>query len=223
MYPDGTENLWTSFINPRQPIPVTVTKIHGIDDAKVADAPPFGMIAAKIFPGLNGVDTLGYNVKFDIGLLQAEFSRHGFDYKSGRVIDAFWIYTKFFPRDLSSAVREYLGREHLEAHTAEGDVRATMEVFEAQLARHTELPRNVDALASLLRPIDPNWVDPDGKLIWKTGEAVFNFGKKYNGRLLRQVPTDFLTWILNNDFSPELKAIIQKALKGDFPKREATP
>lgn len=222
MYPDGTENFWTSLVNPRQPIPITVVKIHGIDDDRVANAPPFGVLAPKLFLGLNGVDTLGYNVKFDTGLLQAEFHRHGYAYQPGRIVDAFWIYTKFFPRDLSSAVQEYLGRKHDTAHTADGDVLATKDVFEAQLLRH-DLPRNVDALASYLRPIDPNWLDPDGKLIWKDGEATFNFGRKYNGWMLRKVPIDFLDWMLSNNFSEDLKQIIRNAKKGIFPVREEKP
>lgn len=60
-----------------------------------------------------------------------------------------------------------------------------------------------------------NWVDPHGKFICCDGEIVFNFGKKYKGRLLKEVAKEdagYLEWILRDDFSVEVKDIVSKAL-----------
>lgn len=55
----------------------------------------------------------------------------------------------------------------------------------------------------------------------KVFEAVLTFGK-HKGRTLREVARstpDYLQWILNSDFSSEVKQIVQDALQGRFPTR----
>ena len=67
---------------------------------------------------------------------------------------------------------------------------------------------------------DPdNYVDPDGKFIWSDGEVVCNFGKKHNGRRLRDIAAEdpnYLQWVAGADFTPEVKELVSKALLGEF-------
>ena len=66
----------------------------------------------------------------------------------------------------------------------------------------------------------PNALDQEGKLKWQDGQAVITFGK-HRGRSLQELvraETNYLHWILDKDFAPELKGIIREALDGNFPK-----
>ena len=63
------------------------------------------------------------------------------------------------------------------------------------------------------------YVDDEGRFVWSDGEAIFSFGK-HSGRLLREIAQeypDYLDWVLGQDFSPEVKEIVARALKGQFP------
>ena len=66
-----------------------------------------------------------------------------------------------------------------------------------------------------------NYIDIVGKFVWLGEEASFNFGK-HKGRLLCEIADeypDYLRWILEQDFSPEVIDITTRALKDEFPER----
>ena len=129
------------------------------------------------------------------------------------------IYHRKERRDLSAAVRFYLGREHEGAHGAEADVAATADVLEAQLERYEDLPGSVTELAEWCDPLPENAIDRRGKFVWKDGEAVFSFGR-HRDRPLREVVAeapDYLEWILGSDFPQDAREIVRKALAGQMP------
>lgn len=89
------------------------------------------------------------------------------------------------------------------------------------MAKHENLPRDIDALHEFCSPKNPNWIDSEGKFIWVGDVAVINFGKN-QGRPLEDIAKNdvsFLNWILGKDFSLEVKEIVVKSLSGQFPKR----
>ncbi len=123
-------------------------------------------------------------------------------------------------RDLSSAVRLYLGRDHDGAHRAEADAVATLQILEEQVVRY-KLPEDVAALASAGRNTDA--IDVDGKFIWSGVEATLAFGK-HKGKSLRSVARadpGFLRWMLGAAFSDDTKAVAKAALAGNFPLKGA--
>lgn len=221
--PDGQRDAKTRLINPERPIPADATAIHKITDDDVRDAPPFRQIARSLLDWLDGADLAGFNVaRFDAPLLDREFRDCGLDLAlpSRRIVDAMVIFHRKERRDLTAAVRFYLDRDHEEAHSAEADVSATLEVLEAQLECYDDLPRTVDGLAQWSRAGRPGTIDPDGKFIWKNGEAVFAFGK-HQGKPLKAVAQstpDYLRWIVSSDFPEEAKQLVSEALEGNFPK-----
>jgi DNA polymerase-3 subunit epsilon len=222
LYPGGEMNEWQSLFNPGIPIPIESSKIHGITDEQVANMPSFKDQAAILVKGFEGCDVMGYNVDFDIGMVRKEMSRiKGPDpFTGARIIDVFRLYTLKNPRTLSDCYREYTGKELEGAHDAMVDVRATIEAFEGQLRKHEDLPRRVRKLTDLLStPTNPNAIDPQGKIIWRNGEACIGFGK-HNGTPLNQVDKGYLEWILKGQFSPEVHAIVGDALKGVYPTRD---
>jgi hypothetical protein len=62
----------------------------------------------------------GYNVRFDLSMVDEELRRCGLklDLTGVNVIDALGIYQKKDPRNLSAAVMKYCGRSHDDAHGA---------------------------------------------------------------------------------------------------------
>lgn len=192
--------------------------------------PTFASLAPGLYAGLNGCDVAGYNISsFDVRLLRKEFERVGVEWSPPCMIDAFRMAQRANPRDLSWFVSTYVP-EHLrggfKAHDALHDARQTMHGLIGFLQRHPDYPRTVQKLHDMffVEARDANTLDPDGKIGWKTingkAEACIIFGKKHNGKTLREVKAldpGYLRWMLNGEFNPVVKKIAEAALEGRFP------
>lgn len=226
LHPDGRRETMRTLINPKEPIPRESSAIHGITDEAVRDAPTFAEVAADILKFIDGCDLAGYNVvKFDVPLLRKELERIDIrlEEEGVRLVDPQVIFFNREPRDLSAAVRFYCNREHEGAHGALPDTEASLDVLLAQIERYPDLPTDVAGLAGASSmPADARFVDSDRRFVWRHGEAYFNFGK-VKGRSLRDVTekdAGYLGWILDRDFSEEVKGIVRRAKKGDFPRQD---
>lgn len=217
LMPDGEEISKCWLMNPSVPIPPETTAIHGISDEIVKDCPTFADKAEEIFEFFRDCDLSGFNAdRFDIPCLEEEFARVGMAFapSARKHVDVQRIYHKKEPRDLSAAVRFYLGRNHDGAHGAEADTRATLEVLKAQMAKYTDLPQTVEEMDEYLVPHDPLNADRAGTLRWKDGELTINFGKK-KGESLKKLllnEPNYLKWILKGDFDTEVRMIIKDLL-----------
>jgi len=222
IHPDGTEEYKSHRINPGMPIPSEATAIHGITDDDIVHEPKFRQYAASIRDFLNDCDIAGFNViKFDLPFLEAEFKRVGVEFsRQGRcLVDSQILYHQFEPRDLQAAYFKYCGKQLEKVHTAEGDVGATSEILDSQIAMYPELPRDVNGLHSVCNPIRADCVDAEGKFIWSEGEPTCTFGR-YRGWSLKDIATndpEYLQWMASSDFSLEVQEMVLKALKGEFP------
>ncbi|MDD3885975.1 MAG: 3'-5' exonuclease [Victivallaceae bacterium] len=223
--PDGTSQSTVRRLNPEMPIPAGSTAIHGITDADVADCPTFMIIAEKLYRYIDGCDLAGYNITgFDIPILQTEFKRAGFDFsvEGRKVVDAYNIFCKLYPRTLTAAYKFFCGKELEGAHGAMADTVATFDVLLGQLEKHPELPRELGKLAEFSDLTGPDMVDHTRRFKWSGDEVIVNFGKN-SGRTLRDVAENdpgFLRWILRSDFTDEVKTIADNALLGKFPERK---
>ena len=224
--PDGSREDVVRRINPCMPIPAGASAVHGIYDADVADCPTFDVVAHNLYKYLEGCDLAGYNiVKFDVPMLQEEFKRCGLELsmKERKLIDVFNIFCRLYPRNLSAAYKFFCDGDLEDAHSALADTDATVAVLFGQLAKHPELPREMAGLAEFSAARDADFVDSEGRLKFSGDEVVINFGKN-SGRRLRDLASEdpgFLRWMLRSDFSDEVKKVIQNALAGEFPTREA--
>ncbi len=222
--PNKTQTVHTYRINPERPIPSETTDIHGITDADVADCPTFADLARELADILEGCDLGGYNIaRFDIPMLTEEFTRAGitFETESRRILDAQTIFHRNEPRDLAAALKFYCDKEHVGAHGAKADVLATINVFDGQLERYSDLPQTMDELDDYCSRRNPNWVDNTGKFNWINGQVALNFGKK-KGALLRDMinhDPGFIKWMLRSDFPADTRKIIENAQAGIWPKK----
>lgn len=64
---------WSSLINPQRAIPANITRITGITDAMVANAPVFAEIADSFAEFMGEAIFAAHNVNFDYGFISAEY------------------------------------------------------------------------------------------------------------------------------------------------------
>lgn len=198
-------------MNPTIPISPEAMAVHGITEEDIENKPTFKESAAMLYDMLKKCDTLlGFNINgFDIQIINEEFARCGYDFpQPGTVIlDAGIIFKKMEERTLEAALRFYCGKEHDGAHDAMADVKATIEVFAAQMQHYPNISTDAEELAMLSRY--GNNYDIAGKLqINDKGEIVYGFGK-YKGKPVLEFP-DYANWMLGNNFPSETKAKIRQ-------------
>ena len=210
--PDNKQEIKTLRINPTIPIPIFVSKIHGIYDKDVKDAPTFQQVANDLEQFLQGCDLAGYNCNyFDIPLLVEEFLRSGvdFDVKDRKMVDVQAIFHKKEERTLSAAYKFYCSKELKNAHSAEADIKATLEVLESQLERYSDLKNDVEYLHNFSSR--SKRVNLSGRFIYNDkGTIVFNFGK-HNGKTAEDVfrtEPQYYDWMMRGDFALQTKKII---------------
>lgn len=228
IFPDGRKLARHRRVNPCMPIPQEASEVHGIYDQDVANEPEFRMVATALAELLLDSDLAGFGiVQFDLPLLRTEFERAGveFSIEGRRIIDCKAIYHAMEPRNLSAAHQFYCGAPFDAAHSAEADTLATYRVLVNQLRRYPELPHTFEELHRLSNPRQADFVDSEGKLIWRNHEVHFNFGK-HRGVPLReviQIDLEYVRWLIAKDFRADLKNVLAAALEGRYPPRGVPP
>ena len=121
-------------INPGAPIPITSSQIHGITDADVADQPDFARHFPRLSEAMSQRVIIGYNIQFDIAMLEKECARAGLNWAQPKALDVrFLAYLAW--RDLEDDSLEglaaRLGIPITARHTAMGDARAAADIYAA--------------------------------------------------------------------------------------------
>lgn len=226
VFPDGTNETKYRLINPEMCIPLEASNIHNILDSTVEKEATFKQISKALLAWLDDCDLCGYNIlRFDLPLLKEEFFRCGIEWDVTKIklIDCHSIHCQMHPRTLTAAYEYYTDKNMQDAHDAQADVEATIEVFVSQLKKYTddELPKNMAGLNEFCDQRDPSYVDGQGKFKWQDGKVVIDFSK-HKGTTLRtlsELHPGFLQWMLDSNFSSECKKLVSGALKGVFPVR----
>lgn len=212
-------------LNPCTPIPVEASTVHGIYDRDIEDAPTFGLVGDTVAHTLSQADDAilcGYNaLRFDVPLLNAEFERHCYEFRidSARVLDPF-VWLSYHHRDWPSRrlalVAERFSVPLTDAHRASADAEATGRVL-YRLIEAGLIPDDVEeALAVQQRLLDALqqeqavygrflYIDRDHHTLLRIG-----FGK-HAGRLLRDVPKSYLSWMLQR--ITELPALVASEIR----------
>lgn len=238
--PDGTEEVKTWKINPEMPISIESSLIHGIYDEHLIDAPVFKTAAAEIADFIGDSDLAGYNSnRFDIPMLMEEFLRvgHPFDIEQRFFVDVQNIFHQMEQRTLRAAYQFYCGKDIVNAHSAEADTRATMEVLLAQIAKYegvefedkkgvktTPVVNDIEALHTFTNLNKP--VDFAGRMVYNdAGEELFNFGK-HKGKKVEdvfKVEPSYYSWMMQGDFPLFTKRKLEQIYKRFIAKREPVP
>jgi len=121
-----------TLVKPKIPIPEFITKITGISDETVKDAPSFIEIYDELYDFfLDEDEILGQNIPFDMEVIQHELERHGMQYKfpwprtfNDTVEKSFPIFNKRLK--LGQLYEHCYGHQFQGAHTAKADAQATI-------------------------------------------------------------------------------------------------
>jgi DNA polymerase-3 subunit epsilon len=217
LHPDGSEDVKTWRINPEMPIPIESSLVHGIYSEDIKDEPAFKTLAPLIAEFIGESDLAGYNSnKFDIPMLMEEFLRAGvlFDLDNRHFVDVQNIFHQMEQRTLKAAYQFYCSKQIINAHSAEADTRATMEVLIAQIEKYENIEfedkkgnrskpvvNDIEALHIFTNMNKP--VDFAGRMVYNDlGEELFNFGK-HKGKRVEDVfsaEPSYYSWMMQGDF-----------------------
>jgi len=222
--PDGQRQDYVKRVNPGMPIPVNVSRIIDITDDDVKDAPRFKEIAKEVIEFIGDADLGGFNIqRFDLPLLERELLEAGlsFHWKERDIYDAQKIYHIHEKRDLMAAYQLYCNKELTNAHTALGDAEATVEIFESQVKKYGQEEEGIESLKDFDYEQSSAYFDAERKFCWWNGNLYPAFGKYRRKKHIKDIAKNdrsYLEWIFTSDFSDEIKAMVEKALSGEFPK-----
>lgn len=127
---------FTTLVNPERHIPAFITRMTGISDEMVADAPRFYEIARRIIELTENRIFVAHNVSFDYSFLQREFQALGYDFHRKRLCTV-QLSRKLIPGLASYSLGNVchdLDIQIYDRHRAAGDALATVKLFERLLA-----------------------------------------------------------------------------------------
>lgn len=213
--------------------PLNRTEVHGLTNGDLYGQPRFAQIARSLHGIISEhevIVTFNGN-RYDIPLLWSEFDRAGIEWDTGRhkSIDLAALWQKAEPRTLSDAVKRMLGREHADAHTAEGDAGVLVELLPkfldlcigAGLISETAPLEEVAHLSRRTVKIggeELETADLGGQLAWRDDRLVYT-AKKVRGV---EVVNDagYGWWMLKQDFvGKDAKQLLKATLEGAQPER----
>ena len=148
---DGQDIIeeYQSLINPERSIPPSISRITGISNEMVAEAPKFYEVAKKVIEMTEGAIFVAHNVRFDYQFLRYEFRSLGYTF-TRRNLCTVRLSRKAFPRiksySLGNLIR-YFNIKVVHRHRAYDDAKATTillrKIFERQ-----ESEEGVEALVN---------------------------------------------------------------------------
>ncbi len=175
---------YVTLINPETHIPAFITKLTGISNEMVSDAPKFFEVAKDIVNITRDAVFVAHNVSFDYGMVRKEFRELGYDYsrlqlctvKSSRK-----IFPGFPSYSLGNLCRS-LNIKLANHHRAEADAQATVKIFELlysnagdEILNHASQHGSFKSSNPLAAGIMPNIPEATGVYYIKneSGEIIF--------------------------------------------------
>lgn len=130
-----TGRSFHAFINPQgRSVHPDALAVHGISDADLADKPDFAGVASEFLDFIDGAKLVAHNANFDLGFINAEFSRIGHPpVEAHRVVDTLAIARRkhpMGPNSLDALCRRYaIDNSHRTKHGALLDSELLAEVY----------------------------------------------------------------------------------------------
>jgi DNA polymerase-3 subunit epsilon len=122
---------YDTLVNPERSIPANITRITGITNEMVKDAPKFYEVAKRVVELTEGRVFVAHNVRFDYGFLRSEFERLGYTF-SRRQLCTVRLSRTSFPGLRSYSLGNLIKHFDIDVsarHRALEDTLATLKVF----------------------------------------------------------------------------------------------
>jgi DNA polymerase III subunit epsilon len=187
-----------SLINPECPISETSIAFHHITDDMVQDKPTIDKVLPEILKIVGNHIIIGHSVDFDIDILATAAERCSIpcNLRNNRFLDTLRMARLYGESPVNSLeqLRKHFNIPLEGAHRAMSDVIVNKEVFKFLAKRYRTTENLIDALS---RPIYMSTM-PLGK---------------HKGRPLKEIPVDYLKWIVHKDFDQDLIFSVRTELK----------
>ena len=230
---EGASRTWR--FRPSVPISPGAQAVHGISIEDLADCPTFAECAEEIAALFVEADVIvGYNLSFDIDMLQAEYERMRvaaadrgslpvaqLDVRGKVIVDPYRLWQQCEPRSLQHAHQRFVGANFEAAHSASADVAATGRVLAGMLKVFGLDGHDWRGVAGVCDPQRPSWVGPTRHLQWDGPSIVITFGKHAGSQvheLAKGEFRDYLRWVCDRDFPLHVREVCKQAL--DLPAEE---
>lgn len=201
---DGQEikDSFVTLLNPRRPIDPYVTKLTGINQEMVQEAPSFEQVHQRLLELTHENIFVAHNVKFDFGMLRQEFKRLGIDFNR-RQLDTVNLARKVLPGFNSYSlgnICDSLGIDIANRHRAYGDAEATVKLLatiltKPNVSRHIEIELNhgidIELLPPYLSKAEIEKLPEDAGVFYykdEVGKVVYLDGSK---NIRKKVITEF--------------------------------
>lgn len=139
---DGTMSRYETLVHPGVPIPWQVSRIHGITDEMVADAPKFKDAAYPFLDFIKGSKLVAHNARFDLSFLQESLARTGLPVWKYGVYDSIILIRRAYPglpsyslQSLRQSLALGMDLDEARPHRAAYDAEITMEAFAMAMRR----------------------------------------------------------------------------------------
>jgi DNA polymerase-3 subunit epsilon len=130
-----------TLIKPDMDIPYFITRLTGITNDMVANAPKFYEVAKEIVQFTAGCTFVAHNVHFDYRFLREEYNRLGYNFFRKTLCTVQWS-RKLLPGHASYSLGNLCSDLNIEIngrHRADGDALATVKLFEILLKKNDDL------------------------------------------------------------------------------------
>lgn len=199
-------------INPECEIPESSIAIHNITPEMVKDAPKEHEVLGELLRIAGNHIIVGHGIAFDITLVVNAAKRAGVHctLQHNRTIDTLRMARLYGESKTNSLanLRQHFNVSAEGAHRAMSDVVVNIEVF-----RH--LARSFRTSEEIMRRLEK-------PILMKTMPLG-----KYKGRLMNEVPQEFLYWMANKNFDMDLlfsvRTELQKRKKGNHFTQSSNP
>jgi len=122
---------WSSLINPQRSIPANITRITGITQEMVADAPVFADVADSFAAFMGDAIFAAHNVNFDYGFISAEFQMVDRRFRHPKICTCSSM-RKLYPGHASYSLKNLCREFHIDLkshHRALCDAKAAAELL----------------------------------------------------------------------------------------------
>ncbi|MCK5833330.1 hypothetical protein KAH81_06630 [bacterium] len=168
---------FVTFVNPKIPIPLAISRLTGITDEMVAGAPSEKEAITAFYEFVGDSEILGQSIDFDVNFIATQAKANGLKVKSFRTIDTIPIAILLYPRALRYNLTSLAGLfkiEHNNAHRAESDAQVTAEVASKLWQKLLSLD---DRTAEILSGLVQSSGDPKLSMWFSSAKPLFRGGK----------------------------------------------
>jgi len=154
-------------------------------------------------------------------MLVEEFLRSGLDFsmEGRKLVDVQKIFHQMEQRTLSAAYKFYCNKILDNAHSAEADASATLEVLHAQIERYPQLGETLESILNCIGEDD--CVDFARRMVMVDGVEIFNFGKHKGKRVVEilKMEPQYYDWMMKGDFPLNTKQKLTEIFNRAFIKK----